>query len=125
MAFTIVSITLEKTRQEFSQMELQLFKKISQSQDLIDLFSRSLAPAIHGHDAIKEGLLLMLLGGNELLGKNDTKVRGDVNILLIGDPGVGKSQMLRKIGQIAPLCINSTGRGSTGVGLTAALVRDE
>ena len=58
---------------------------------MIDLFARSVAPAIHGHNAIKEGLLLMLLGGNELLGKNETKVRGDINILLIGDPGVGKS----------------------------------
>ncbi|KAK0463768.1 DNA replication licensing factor MCM7 [Desarmillaria tabescens] len=91
------------------------------------LYSRlamSIAPEIYGHEDVKKALLLLLVGGSTKETQDGMKIRGDLNICLMGDPGVAKSQLLKFISKIAPRGVYTTGKGSSGVGLTAAVMRD-
>ena len=73
---------------------------------------------------IKKSLLLQLVGGTGISKKDGMKIRGDINIALIGDPGVAKSQFLKRISFLSPRGVYTTGKGSSGVGLTASVKRD-
>ena len=95
-----------------------------QEGDVYERLSQSIAPEIFGHDDVKKALLLLMVGGATRKVGDGMKIRGDVNICLMGDPGVAKSQLLKHIATIAPRAIYTTGKGSSGVGLTAAVIRD-
>jgi replicative DNA helicase Mcm len=85
----------------------------------------SLAPSIYGYDAIKEAILYLLFGAVHKVLPDGVKIRGDVNVLLIGDPGTAKSQLLQYVARVAPRGLYTSGRGSTAAGLTAAVVREK
>uniref|UniRef100_A0A6I8NBV4 DNA replication licensing factor MCM3 n=1 Tax=Ornithorhynchus anatinus TaxID=9258 RepID=A0A6I8NBV4_ORNAN len=111
----------------FSADDVAKIKKFSKthSKDIFEQLARSLAPSIHGHDYVKKAILCMLLGGVEKVLDNGSRIRGDINVLLIGDPSVAKSQLLRYVLCTAPRAVPTTGRGSSGVGLTAAVTTDQ
>jgi len=121
---TDVSLIREMTEAPFMSDDVKNIRAIAAREDAFQLLSRSFAPSICGHEQVKSGLLLQMIGGLEKDLPNGTHLRGDINLLMVGDPSCGKSQMLRFVMNTAPLAISTTGRGSSGVGLTAAMVRD-
>merc|ERR1712032_291269 len=92
--------------------------------NMYETCARSIAPEIFGHVDVKKALLLALVGSFTKTMKDGMKIRGDIHTLLMGDPGVAKSQLLKQACKIAPRSVYTTGKGSSGVGLTAAVVRD-
>ncbi|KOC60840.1 DNA replication licensing factor Mcm3 [Habropoda laboriosa] len=126
IANNIMQLSKEATL-SISHDDVAMCKKLAKSnpcRNIFELLSKSLAPSIHGHDYVKKAILCLLLGGVEKLLPNGTRLRGDINVLLIGDPSVAKSQLLRYVLCSAPRAIPTTGRGSSGVGLTAAVTID-
>ena len=113
------------SQNEFTGEDLKRIKELAKQKDVFDILANSIAPGIYGHQDIKKALVLQLLGGNETNLEDGTHLRGDINILMIGDPSTAKSQFLRYMLNVAPNAINTTGKGSTGVGLTAAVVVDK
>ena len=109
---------------EFTGEDLKRIRELSKQKNVFDVLANSIAPGIYGHQDIKRALVLQLLGGNETNLEDGTHLRGDINVLMIGDPSTAKSQFLRYMLNMAPNAINTTGKGSTGVGLTAAVVID-
>ncbi|KAK5133649.1 Mcm2-7 hexameric complex component [Meristemomyces frigidus] len=99
-------------------------EELEQSGQLYEYLSRSIAPEIFGHLDVKKALLLQLIGGVTKEMGDGMRIRGDINVCLMGDPGVAKSQLLKYMTKVAPRGVYTTGRGSSGVGLTAAVMRD-
>ena len=105
--------------------ELDKIRELSKDPMITSKIVKSIVPSIYGHDRIKEALVLQSLGGVRKVRNDGSVTRGDIHILLIGDPGAGKSMMLKRIGKIAPKGRFISGKGVSGAGLTAAVVKDE
>ncbi|PKA52755.1 Protein PROLIFERA [Apostasia shenzhenica] len=109
---------------ELSGDEQEQIERLAEDGDIYNKLARSLAPEIFGHEDVKKALLLLLVGAPHRKLSDGMKIRGDLHICLMGDPGVAKSQLLKHIINVAPRGVYTTGRGSSGVGLTAAVQRD-
>jgi DNA replication licensing factor MCM7 len=103
---------------------LRRIEEYSRSGQVYEFLAKSIAPEIYGHLDVKKALLLLLIGGVTKEMGDGMRIRGDINVCLMGDPGVAKSQLLKYITKVAPRGVYTTGRGSSGVGLTAAVMRD-
>lgn len=120
-------VTQHKKAYDNLVMDSRTLRRIEQhihSGNMYEYLARSIAPEIYGHLDVKKALLLLLIGGVTKEMGDGMRIRGDINICLMGDPGVAKSQLLKYITKVAPRGVYTTGRGSTGVGLTAAVMRD-
>ena len=102
-----------------------LIRSIASSPDAYEKLIDSIAPVIMGHQVEKEAILLLLAGGTSTVLPDGTKLRGDINVLFVGDPGVAKSEMLKFAAQVAPRGIFASGRGTTAAGLSAAVIREK
>jgi replicative DNA helicase Mcm len=121
---------INSVQEDFSEIaidaeEEEQIKELSQDPDLFEKFVASIAPSIYGHEPIKQALILQMFGGVHKSRDRGVKSRGDIHVLLIGDPGSGKSQLLKRISGIAPKARFVSGKGASGAGLTASVVKDE
>jgi DNA replication licensing factor MCM4 len=116
---------VEQTRKVTAEEEAKI-KATAAREDIYGLLSRSLAPSIYELDDVKKGILLQLFGGtNKSFAKGGSpRYRGDINVLLCGDPSTSKSQLLQYVHKIAPRGVYTSGKGSSAVGLTAYVTRD-
>ncbi|KYR00513.1 MCM family protein [Tieghemostelium lacteum] len=108
----------------FTPKEEEEFRKLSRRPDLYQLLSKSIAPAIFGHEDIKRAICCQLFGGSPKRLPDKMRLRGDINILLIGDPGTAKSQMLKFVEKVSPIAVYTSGKGSSAAGLTASVIRE-
>jgi len=112
-------------REEVTPEDEKRILDLAKDPDIYDRLVESFAPHIQGHQTIKEAILLLITGATQRMLGDGSKIRGDINIFLVGDPGTAKSEMLKFCARIAPRGLYTSGRGSTGAGLTAAVVRDK
>jgi len=91
---------------------------------IYDLIAQSIAPAIYGHEDIKRAITCLLFGGSRKFLPDGMRLRGDINVLLLGDPSVAKSQFLKFVNNVAPISVYTSGKGSSAAGLTASVIRD-
>lgn len=121
---------LEETQKEFEDLEITPeeeteIRELSKNPKIYELLIQSVAPSIYGHENVKEAIVLQMFGGARKSIPGNPQIRGNIHVLLIGDPGTGKSQMLQATKDIAPKSIYVAGKTTSGVGLTASAVKDD
>ncbi|OQD58330.1 replication control MCM [Methanobrevibacter arboriphilus JCM 13429 = DSM 1125] len=121
---------IKPQEEEFEELEIseedeEKIIELSKDSNIHEKIIKSTAPSIKGYRQVKEAIALQLFGGAAKELEDKTRLRGDIHILIVGDPGIGKSQMLKYVSKLAPRSIYTSGKGTTGAGLTAAAVRDE
>ena len=121
---------IEPLEQEFEELHIdeedeEKIIELAKSPDIYQKIIESTAPSIRGYFEVKEAIAFQLFGGTAKVLEDKTHIRGDMHILIVGDPGIGKSQILKYVSKLAPRGIYTSGKGTSGVGLTAAAVRDD
>ncbi|KAH8583075.1 DNA replication licensing factor MCM6-like AAA ATpase [Cryptosporidium sp. chipmunk genotype I] len=106
------------------ETSLRKFLEISQHPNGINMLARYVAPHVYGYSQLKKGILLLLVGGVEKRTKDNIKLRGDINVCIVGDPSTAKSQILRFVNEFSTRTVYTSGKSSTAAGLTASIHRD-
>eukprot|EP00164_Ancoracysta_twista_P008827 GFYU01012862.1.p1 GENE.GFYU01012862.1~~GFYU01012862.1.p1 ORF type:complete len:727 (-),score=252.45 GFYU01012862.1:299-2479(-) len=114
-----------RVKRTFTPEEEAEFLKLSRSNDVFERLSKNIAPSIFGSADMKKALACLLFGGSRKMLPDGMRLRGDINVLLLGDPSTAKSQMLKFIEKVAPVCVYTSGKGSSAAGLTASVVREK
>ncbi len=110
---------------EITPEDEKKIRELARRPDIRELLVNSIAPSIYGYKEVKKAITALLFGGVPKVHPDGVRVRGDIHVLLIGDPGTAKSQLLRYVASIAPRGVYTSGKGSTAAGLTAAVVREK
>lgn len=115
-----------RTKTYFSPQEEEQMQQLARDPNIYDKLSRSIAPSIQGEYTrdIKKAIACLLIGGSRTILRDGTRLRGDINVLLMGDPSTAKSQFLKFVERVAPIGVYTSGKGSSAAGLTAAVVKD-
>ena len=100
------------------------YENMKKDPELYEKIAKSIAPSIFGHPDIKKAIACLLFGGVAKTLPDKMKLRGDINVLLLGDPSVAKSQFLKFVDRCAPICVYTSGKGSSAAGLTASVIKD-
>ncbi len=109
---------------EITEEEEKKIKELAEDPFIYQKIIRSIAPSIYGMENIKEAVALLLFGGQTKVMEDGVTIRGESNVLMVGDPGTAKSQLLQYVARIAPRGLYTSGKGTTAAGLTAAVLRD-
>nr|CAG8465791.1 11163_t:CDS:10 [Entrophospora candida] len=109
----------------FTADEMSQLETMGKDNDIVNKLVQSIAPTVFGHEIIKKGILLQLLGGVHKVTPEGINLRGDINICIVGDPSTSKSQFLKYAQTMSPRSVYTSGKSSTAAGLTAAVVKDE
>lgn len=117
--------TKENLDVEITPEDEKKILELARREDVEELIVNSIAPSIYGYREVKLAIALLLFGGVPKIYPDGIRVRGDIHILLVGDPGTAKSQLLRYVSAIAPRGIYTSGKGATAAGLTAAVVKEK
>ncbi|HDI02714.1 MAG TPA: minichromosome maintenance protein MCM, partial [Candidatus Aenigmarchaeota archaeon] len=121
--FKPVEIELEEI--EITKEDEEKIKELAKNPNVYDILINSIAPSMYGLREIKESLLLQLVGGVPQVLPDGTRIRGDIHILIVGDPAAGKTQLLKLVSKLVPRGRYVSGKGTTAAGLTATVTRDE
>lgn len=126
----IEACTIVQEKKKYCELYLpeSAIRKFEEDATIENTYSKlalSICPEIFGLEDVKKALLLQMVAGSSLTLDDGMKIRGDINVALIGDPGVAKSQLLKQIAHLTPRGVYTSGKGSSGAGLTAAVLRDE
>ncbi|KAH8917384.1 putative MCM6-involved in replication [Atractiella rhizophila] len=105
--------------------EIEELQHMVQSRDIFQRLVKSIAPTVYGHEIVKKGILLQLMGGVHKVTSEGIHLRGDINICIVGDPSTSKSQFLKYVCGFLPRSVYTSGKASSAAGLTAAVVKDE
>ncbi|KAG9062821.1 minichromosome maintenance protein 5 [Linnemannia hyalina] len=111
-------------KRNFTDEEEEEFIAMSREPGLYQKFANSIAPSIFGNHDIKKAISCLLFGGSKNVLPDGMKLRGDINVLLLGDPGTAKSQLLKFVEKVSPISVYTSGKGSSAAGLTASVVRE-
>jgi len=117
--------TPEEVAMEYTQIELLEIREMKSSSNLYDRMVDSICPSTFGHKEVKRGILLMLLGGVHKRTREGMKLRGDINVCIVGDPSTAKSQFLKYTHDFSARAVYTSGKASSAAGLTAAVMRDQ
>ena len=115
----------EQDEIELNENEIAELREYAKKEDIDEIVARSIAPSVFGLDWQKEGIALLMFGGVPKERGDGTRIRGDLNMLMMGDPGIAKSQLLRSVAELSPRGVMTTGKSTSAAGLTATVVRDD
>lgn len=115
----------EEEDDEITQDDERIIKDLATKKNIDRILADSISPEIYGFDEVKMACALLLFSGVQKTTERGHRMRGTSNVLLVGDPSTGKSQILKKVARIAPRAVYVSGQGSSAAGLTASVIRDE